>query len=225
MWFKIDTWPLNLHPLCSGADRLPPPLLWAPAQPGGVHLPLRYRHVRPPVLHWEPAGQWWRKSRPDWLERHLKTYSVFTCLCFSPSSLRNWSSRKLPSSTSCRTSSTTAIKWYEWLPSRWENTFILIPRWLCWDSWGGNLWLVPPGVRPAGLHRVRAEQCSASTAEGQHVHSRVPVHAAHLAPKQVMCMQDSHDALVLRILAVVVPAPSHPTPDGTVDRIESISFF
>lgn len=93
-----------------------------------------------------------------------------------------------------------------------ENTFILIPRWLCWESWGVNLWLVPPGVRPAGLHRVRAEQCSASAAEGQHVHSRVPVHAAHLAPKQVMRMQDSHDALVLHILAVVVPAPPHFTP-------------
>lgn len=38
-------------------------------------------------------------------------------------------------------------------------------------------------------------------------------------------MQDSHDALVLCILAVVVPAPPHPTPDGTVDRIEGISIF
>lgn len=69
-----------------------------------------------------------------------------------------------------------------------------------------NLWSVPPGLRPAGLHCVWAEQCSASTAEGQHLHCGVPVHAAHLAPKQVPCQHDYH-AIVLCILAVVVPTP------------------
>lgn len=43
----------------------------------------------------------------------------------------------------------------------------------------------PPGVRSQSIHRVRAEQRSASTAEGQHLYRRVPVHASHLAPKQV----------------------------------------
>lgn len=131
MRFQINKCVLNFAPLCSGSDRLPPALLWAPTQPGGVHLPLRHWHVRPPVLHWEPSGQW-RSSQLACFWKHRMSSRAFISLF--PWSFRNWSSRKRPSSTSCQTSSTTAIKWCEWLLSRWGIIFLFIPWWLDWDS-------------------------------------------------------------------------------------------
>lgn len=44
-------------PPTAGPDRLPPPVLRAEAQPGGVHFPVCHRHVWPPVLPREPQGE------------------------------------------------------------------------------------------------------------------------------------------------------------------------
>lgn len=61
------------------------------------------------------------------------------------------------------------------------------------------------GVRPQSLHRIWAEQRSTSTAEGQHMCSRVPVHASHLAPKQVIHAQIFRNAHVLCIIFAAAP--------------------
>lgn len=42
----------------SGLDRFPFTILWAEAQSGGIHLPVRHRHVRTPVLSGELEGLW-----------------------------------------------------------------------------------------------------------------------------------------------------------------------
>lgn len=42
----------------SGLDRLPFTILRAEAQSGGIHLPVRHRHVRTPVLSGELEGLW-----------------------------------------------------------------------------------------------------------------------------------------------------------------------
>lgn len=63
------------------------------------------------------------------------------------------------------------------------------------------------GVRPQSLHRIWAEQRSTSTAEGQHMCSRVPVHASHLAPKQVIHAQIFRNAHVLCIIFAAAPPP------------------
>lgn len=40
----------------TGVDRFPFAIVRAEAQSGGVHLPVRHRHVRTPVLPREPEG-------------------------------------------------------------------------------------------------------------------------------------------------------------------------
>lgn len=69
---------------------------------------------------------------------------------------------------------------------------------------------IATGVRSQSIHRLRAEQCSASTTEGQHLYSRVPVHAAYFTPKQV-----SHITTIPPLCIIVVSAP---TLKGTVTR-------
>lgn len=51
-----------------------------------------------------------------------------------------------------------------------------------------------PGVCSQSVYRLRAQQRSASAAEGQHVHRGVPVHAAHVTPQQVL---HAHTAAML----------------------------
>lgn len=45
------------------------------------------------------------------------------------------------------------------------------------------------GVCSESIHRLRAQQCSASTTEGQHMYSRVSVHASHFTSQQVLLMK------------------------------------
>ena len=49
--------PSPSDPSPAGPDRLPPPLLRAEAQPGGVHFPVCHRQVWPPVLPGKPQGE------------------------------------------------------------------------------------------------------------------------------------------------------------------------
>lgn len=83
------------------------------------------------------------------------------------------------------------------------------------NHFSGALSPITTGVRSQSIHCIRAEQRSASTAEGQHMYSRVPVHASHLAPKQV-----SH---MLCIIFTAAPRPS--LLKGTLDRSEYLQYF
>lgn len=54
----------------SGLDRFPFTILRAEAQSGGIHLPVRHRHVRTPVLSGELEGLWknrlWNVFSTSW---------------------------------------------------------------------------------------------------------------------------------------------------------------
>lgn len=78
------------------------------------------------------------------------------------------------------------------------------------------------GVRSKGLHRIRVEQCSASAAEGQHMYSRVPVHAAHVTPQQVSHIKPRPPPQCL--CSVLLPCCCTPSPlfKGTVDKNQDI---
>lgn len=73
------------------------------------------------------------------------------------------------------------------------------------------------GVRSKSLHRIRVEQRSASAAEGQHMYSRVSVHAAHVPPQQV-----SHIKNTLNACAVCVSLAAALPFKGTVDKNQDI---
>lgn len=213
-------WQNSMYMLHPGVDSFPPPLLWATTQPGGVHLPLCHWYVRTPILHREPAGRATKELassnalKMDEKKKVFKMTNSPFLLIFS----RNWSFQKRPSLTFCPTSSTTVIRSSGWLPLRWGQQWSLfaffVERYNAGDSHIKRISSVASslGLRPQSLHRLWAQQRPASTTEGPHVHSRVPVHASHLAPQQVSRTENARNPRVtMHHLSRCNTAPSCPS--------------
>lgn len=174
----------TIYKCVKGPDCFPFAIVWAEAQSGGIHLPVRHRHVRTPVLSRKLEGLW-RKAF-EMLYFYQLGYESKKKIEMYFSLHRNLFCRKLPSLMFCPTSSITPIKSSAWLPWRSEQSQIVFMS----LDYGtlyvptSSLWLA--GVCAASLHRLWAEQHSASPAAGWDVCCWFPVHAAIIASKQVM---------------------------------------
>lgn len=77
------------------------------------------------------------------------------------------------------------------------------------------------GVRSESIHSLRAQQCSASTTEGQHMYSRVSVHASNFTSQQVLLMKKlKHIHAVHYYSAVLTPS----SPQDTVPSVILLIF-
>lgn len=62
-----------------GLDRFPFTIVRAAAQSGGIHLPVRHRHVRTPVLSGELEGSWGKKTLKCYIFHRRGRESIQKC--------------------------------------------------------------------------------------------------------------------------------------------------